>query len=380
MQQLYAYFYNRLTNISGAKTLLLPPMQTDNQKRYSQMQRSLSPRHIVLPVFIGLSVTAYMLYNEIEEDTFDFLHWTAKAVFWIFMGFIMMVVRDLAYMWRIRILTNKQLNWRASFNVIMLWEFSSAISPSVVGGTGPAIFFLYKEGINSGKSTAIVLTAIFLDELFFIFSVPLLIWFWGAQAFPTPEISSLSNVITYFWIAYGVIFLYTLLLAYALFINPKTVKNLLSYIFLFPLLKRWRLGARRLGNQLIITSRELKANASVAFWFKSVLSTIISWTGRYAVINCIFLAFFFNHLQPAEHFLVYARQLTMWILLLISPTPGGSGVAEYIFRDFLGDLIPNVGWAVPLAIIWRLISYYPYLIIGVIILPNWLRKKFFGKK
>ncbi len=280
-------------------------MQTDNQRSYKQMKRSLNPRYIIIPIVIGLLVTAYMLYGEVKEDTFDFLQWSVTTVFWMLMSLVMMFIRDLAYMWRLRILTHKQLSWRSSFNVIMLWEFSSAISPSVVGGTGPAIFFLYKEGINSGKSTAIVLTAIFLDELFFILMVPLLVLFWGQRAFPSQDISMLSQAITYFWIAYGVIFLYTLLLAYALFINPHTVKKLLSYLFLLPFLKRWRLKARKLGNQLIITSRELK-DKQWHFWLKSFVSTFLSWTGRYAVINCIFLAFFFHHLLPTEHLLVFS--------------------------------------------------------------------------
>ena len=110
---------------------------------------------------------------------------------------------------------------------------------------------------------------------------------------------------------------------------------------------------------------------------KSFLATFISWTARYWVINFLFLAFFLEHIGLREHFLIYARQLTMWIILLISPTPGGSGVAEYVFRDFLGDIIPNMQWAVPLAFLWRLISYYPYLLIGAIVLPKWLKKVFF---
>jgi len=66
----------------------------------------------------------------------------------------------------------------------------------------------------------------------------------------------------------------------------------------------------------------------------------------------------------------------MWIILLVSPTPGGSGIAEFIFSDFLGDIIPNADWAIPLAVLWRLISYYPYLFIGAIVLPRWLSKVF----
>ncbi len=353
-------------------------MDIADSNKYNKLKRTLSPTRIIFPIVLGLGVAAWLMYKDIKPDTFSFFEWSFAAVFWIFISFLMMAIRDLAYMWRIRILTDQKITWRNTFDVIMLWEFSSAVSPSVVGGTGPAIFFLYKEGLNTGKSTAVVLTAIFFDELFFIIMVPLMILLFGDRAFPSESISFLSNLQLYFWIAYSAIFAYTLLLFYALFVNPYTVKKLLSWIFLFPLIKRWRLKARKLSNQLIVTSEEFKGK-SLGFWLKTFLATILSWTARYWVINFIFLAFFFNDIGWAEHFLIYARQLTMWIILLISPTPGGSGIAEFVFTDFLGDIIPNLDWAIPLAIIWRLISYYPYLFIGAIVLPRWLRKVFFRK-
>jgi len=353
-------------------------MNISDAHKYNELKRKFSPSKIIFPIILGLGVAAWMMLRDIKPDTFSFFEWTIGTAFWIFVSFIMMAMRDLAYMWRIRILTDRKISWHDAFQVIMLWEFSSAVSPSVVGGTGPAIYFLYKEGVNLGKSTAVVLTAIFLDELFFIIMVPLMIFIFGDTAFPSEKISILSNLAFYFWIAYGLIFIYTLILIYALFINPYTIKKILSYIFLLPFLKRWRLQIRKLSNQLILTSQEFKGK-NFSFWLKSFSATFISWTARYWVINFIFLAFFLDSIGIREHFLIYARQLTMWIILLISPTPGGSGIAEYIFQDFLGDLIPNLDWAVPLAIIWRLISYYPYLFIGAIVLPRWLHKVFFKK-
>ncbi len=286
----------------------------------------------------------------------------------------MMAVRDLAYMYRIIVLTDNQLSWRQAFNVIMLWEFSSAISPSVVGGTGPAIFFLYKEGLSAGKSTAVVLTAIFLDEVFFVISVPLVYFAFGNNIFP-PETVSIDELIYAFYGGYIVIFIYTIFLTYALFINPHLFKSFISWIFLFPILVRWRLRARKSANQLIQTSKSIKRKP-FSYWFKSLLSTILAWTGRYWVVNFMLVAFFADRYNIVDHFLIYGRQLIMWIILLVSPTPGGSGVAEFVFSDFLGDFIPNESWNTPLAIFWRLISYYPYLFIGVIILPIWLRKVF----
>jgi uncharacterized protein (TIRG00374 family) len=67
----------------------------------------------------------------------------------------------------------------------------------------------------------------------------------------------------------------------------------------------------------------------------------------------------------------------MWSILLLSPTPGGSGLAEFVFAGFFGDMVP-IGLAVSLALVWRLVSYYPYLFIGSVVLPRWLRRVFKG--
>jgi uncharacterized protein (TIRG00374 family) len=87
------------------------------------------------------------------------------------------------------------------------------------------------------------------------------------------------------------------------------------------------------------------------------------------VVNFIILAF----TPVGEHLLIYARQLVMWSILLLTPTPGGSGFAEFAFSGFFQDFIP-IGLAASLALIWRLISYYPYLFIGSIVLPRWLKR------
>jgi glycosyltransferase 2 family protein len=80
----------------------------------------------------------------------------------------MMVFRDLAYMVRIRMLTNRQLSWKQSMNVILVWEFASALTPGVVGGSAVAMFILQREKIALGKSTAIVLVTAILDNFFYI--------------------------------------------------------------------------------------------------------------------------------------------------------------------------------------------------------------------
>ncbi len=335
---------------------------------------SLKPKRIIWPIIFGLGVSTILIYNSFNEETFSFVRFTWNTVFYTLLAFVMMAVRDLAYIYRIIVLSDYQLSWRQAFNVIMLWEFSSAVSPSVVGGTGPAIFFLHKEGVSGGKSTAVVLTAILLDEILFLLAVPVLYLIYGDNIFP-PESLKINEILFAFYGGYIAILVYTLFLIYALFINPHLFKSFVSWVFLFPILIRWRTRARRSANQLIRTSIKIKRKP-FKYWAKSFIATIFSWTARYWVVNVLLMAFFEERYNLYDHFLIFGRQLSMWIILLISPTPGGSGIAEYIFSDFMSGFVPNDSWFAPLALFWRLVSYYPYLIIGVIILPIWLKRIF----
>lgn len=314
------------------------------------------------------------------QDTLGDIDWTWTSTMWIFMALLGMVVRDLAYMYRIRVLTDNELSWRQSFRVIMLWEFASALTPSVVGGSGIAMFILNREKINLGKSTAIVLVSALLDELFYITMVAIVLIAIGtSNLFPVNLQKTIFGT-TFgtqglFWIGYGFIFILTTAILIGVFFIPRTLKYLLLQIFRLPILRRWRYNVIQIGDDIITTSKELKGKP-LMYWIKSFGSTYVSWTARYLVVNFLILAF----ISPEsgmisgfkEHVLIYARQLVMWVIMLISPTPGSSGVAEFAFSGFFKEFIP-LGLVGALALLWRLISYYPYLFIGAIILPKWLR-------
>src|SRR5690606_29183353 len=107
-----------------------------------------SPTRIFITVLIGLSVAFYLMYRDFDAQAFAVIEWGWENSLWIFVALCMMALRDLAYMYRIRVLTDFKLGLKQSFDVIMLWEFASAITPSVVGGSGVAIYFINKEGIN----------------------------------------------------------------------------------------------------------------------------------------------------------------------------------------------------------------------------------------
>lgn len=384
--------------------------------RTNQVKSFFSFRRLFLPILIGLSVSGYLLsqnlftsvfvevplgkgayvWQDINQDgfpapseyiaqplgnfektsTYDLLikiDWGWTSTLFITLAILTMVLRDFAYMVRLRILSDQQLSWKSAFHSIMLWETASAITPSVVGGSSIAMFILNKEGINLGKSTAIVMATALLDELFFILFVPLMFVIVGTEHL-FPEYMNLTlfgqnfNSFNVFLIGYGAIVVFVIFVSWGLFLHPKGLKKFLFLVFSLGVIKKWRKTALQTGNEIVIASDEFKLK-SWSYWLKSFGATTLSWISRYLTANLIIMAF----VVVDDHFLIIARQLVMWVVLLISPTPGGSGIAEMIFSSFLKDSSIHE-LALIAAILWRLIGYYPYLFIGAILFPSWLKK------
>ncbi len=304
--------------------------------------------------------------------------WHTKAIWALLAALLMVALRDLGYMYRIRLLTDKFLSWRKSFDVIMLWEFSSALTPSVVGGSGVAIFVVNREGVNLGKSTAVIFITALLDELFYIVSVPLVILLIGTDnLFPKEalfDVITPATLKTLFYAGYSFILVLTTLILLGIFYYPKQTKRLLVGLFSFRLIRRWRYRVAQLGDEIILASKAFRGK-NVSFWFKAFGSTVLSWAARFLTLNFILLAF----VGGFDHWEVIGRQLVMWVILLISVTPGSSGIAELLMPAFFlylpwedPSLAPVL--LVIAAILWRLLTYFPYLFVGAAILPSWLRR------
>jgi uncharacterized protein (TIRG00374 family) len=272
---------------------------------------------------------------------------------------------------RIRLLTHRELSWKSSLHVILLWEFASALSPGVVGGAGVAMFILNREKIALGRSTAIVFVTTMMDNLFYVLMIPFVFLFIDAeQLFPAQTVGQ-TSVHWIFWIGFAAIFAACLFLFSAIFIVPSLASWFLRNLFSLPILKRWKEKAVQTGKDIELSSAELRKESFI-YWVKVFLSTCGSWISRYLVINALLHAFL--TLGIIEHVVILGKQLVLWLFMLVSPTPGGSGVAEYAFGELLTSFSQSGLLLVALAILWRLISYFPYLFIGVLLLPRWLKK------
>jgi len=319
-----------------------------------------------------------VVFDQPLQSFYKLVRFNYATIFWLFIAFLMMAFRDLGYIIRLKILSDDKFTWMQCLRVTLLWEFTSAITPSAIGGTSVAILYVNKEGMNLGKSSAIVLATSFLDEIYFVVMFPLLFWLVGNALF-MGDISITNEFLDFAIIGYILKLSWIGFISYGLFINPRGFKWILLWIFRLPWIKKWRYQVAQVGDDLVNASSELK-HKTFSFWFKTLLATFFSWTARYWVLNMLLVSFFtMKAFTFQDHLVIFARQLAMWIMMLVSPTPGASGFSEYVFARYLGEFIPVAGFVVIMALAWRLVTYYPYLVIGMILLPKWIKDKF-GKR
>ena len=342
----------------------------------------------IWPVLVGTSATAAIAWWGFQQEVIDPMtqerthpldvlgsfQWNRRSLAAVAGLLGCIVLRDLGYMRRLRILTHQKLSWRQTFDSIVLWELASALTPSVVGGSAAAIWILKREGMRWGKSIATVFATALMDELFYLVAVPLM---FGLALFSNhpifPEIPNglhgvRSSLPLLFGLAYAFIAALTAIILWALVIRPEFTHRKLIEASGWNALRHWKNRIAQWADDLYEASQSLRSQ-SRHFWGQAFFATCFSWFARFATLNMVFLVFH----NSVPHAALIARQLVLWLVLTISPTPGSSGAAELGLSAVTSDLMGTT-YIVIVILLWRFSTYFLYLIMGAFVLPRWLLK------
>lgn len=336
---------------------------------------------IIIPVLLGIFVVVLLGFRDFDIELIKKINWSRTTVLWVIFGLLFMALRQFFISLRLKLIAEGRLTWRQCIDIGILWEFSSAATPSVVGGTAVALYLLSKEGLSPGRSTTYVLFSILLDGIFFLTFIPL-IWYLLGSNFLSPDISFTETLLgdrptgpasstgwVYFFLLGTIVTVCSALVtAYGLLVNPKLMGWLIRLVLKIPFLERWKEVGHKTADDLVIASKGIR-NKSARYWFSNLGVTFVIWIMRLAMVNITLLSV----MSIGNQLFIFGRSLILYLVMLLSPTPGAGGVAEGTFIWLLQDFIPEGSGAV-LALLWRAISFYIFLPIGLILLPAWLRR------
>ena len=337
--------------------------------------------HLWLAASIGLVVILGMMIREFDVDALGKIELAPRFFLGVSLAVLLFVVQNLMLSLRFRHLCQRKLSLSQSFRINVLCEFTSAVTPSAVGGSGLAFIYLNREGVTMGRSIFTMFAALLADEAFLAISSFLLYLLVPSDVlFCMADNMGVNMEVENEWIKGGIhlVFLgstlivavWTAILYLLLLHRPQMLGWVLKWCCKTPFLRRFQAKVEKFSQDMTMASIEAKQEG-MRFWTKLMGYTSMAWLSRFGIVVAILLAFQVH----GNMWVAWCRQWVMWMISILSPTPGGSGVAELMFRLYYSDFLPDASIAILAAMLWRLIFYYPFLIMGALELPMWIEKE-----
>jgi len=332
--------------------------------------KKLNFKKAFMPIACGLMITGLLSYKsgKIHNEILDLIlqpNWK-----YLCMAILTIILREVGHVCRLRMISQATLSWKSCIYIAILWEFASAVTPSVVGGGVVAVFIFSKEGLPLGRSLAYVIINGILDNLFYLIAASQGIFGHFESVFAILGDLS-SSIKAVFFTNYYILLVYTSIIWAGIFINPGILKWILMRVTSIKFLKRFRKKAYHMSQDIIITSKEFRGK-SVIFWIQLFLCTTLTWVVRYTFLN--FLIATYIKIPLTEHLVIFKKQLIIWTLMLIPIAPGGSGIAELSFQKCYETSLGDYMFLILL--LWRIATFYLYLAIGSFTIPKWIKRVF----
>lgn len=318
-------------------------------------QKYFSKKYLFISIALSVATMGFLIYFTYTPGVLE--HLKPKRLPGLGIALIVSFLRLWFVAAKIRYLSEKKLNWLASFRVMLSWDFTSSITPSTIGGAPMATYALTKEGFKLGQSTAIILYSVLLDQLWFALAVPILVVA-GLFFEVVPENIGMIGEASMLLLYIGLLS-YAGLMTYGVLINPNAIKKVVNVVFKLPFLRRWRDKVLAEVGNLVAYSHELRKKPA-GFLIKTFFFSTMSWLCRIALPTIVVLS-----MLPADIILSFLRSLAMNLAFLIMPTPGGSGGVEGLFAIFQGPLMDRKAFIGLAVFAWRIISYYITIGLGM---------------
>ena len=96
----------------------------------------------LLPIALSAGVAVWLFKKDIDMETLRSIRLDGRVIAGLLLALFFAFGRDFGLSWRFHTIADGALSWKRSFRTDLMCAFTSAITPSVVGGSALAIFYL----------------------------------------------------------------------------------------------------------------------------------------------------------------------------------------------------------------------------------------------
>lgn len=318
-------------------------------------------------ILIGILIyhsNTYGVYD-IEKSLFEGLKY--RYLFIIFACFALIMIFDSL---RTHVLLYKSTKIHRpilSYKSTAICRYYDCITPFSFGGQPFQVFYLNNRGVKAGIASSVPLAKYLFSQITFCV-ISLIMLILGASYYG----DSSRLVVTFSIISLCISFLFLIIIIFAS-VDKKILPNIILHITKFlnkiKLIKDYKITFTKTMRTLLEYQRSVRYYLK-SFW--TTFLTIVLSVGIIVLKACIPYLIYVYLLRgqvEATFFVVFSKFIICELATMFMPLPGGSGMAEISFSAlfatlFVGDNSGYLFWAV---LIYRIASYYIYLLQGFII-------------
>ena len=354
-------FRKKIKLLYGYKKVLTPEQK---EKKKAKKRKITNLLFFLLNIVI-LSIVLIVSFAG-QDDKSQVL---APTIDWKWIGVLIaivaltLIVESTKYFILIKTSTKKSRPYLA-FKVHTLGKYYDAVTPLSSGGQPFQMMYLNKNGIKGNVATSIPLVKYMVWQIVYVLLCSGILIY--NQFFSTVGTQVFSTVMAWIAVAGNLILLLAiLLLSVSKKVGPLIVIWILKLGSKLHLIKNYRVTFRKVMRFVVNYQKTMKYFAKNAW----VLISEIFLTFIETVLYNIIPYFIYKAFVPGGTLGIVdimVQSIICNLTLTFIPTPGASGGAEAFFASIFGGIFEgNYFW--PL-LIWRLSTYYIYLLLGLLVL------------
>lgn len=336
-------------------------------------------------ILIALAVIVYTAFNDLfgREEKFSWqvifdtignnAHFFVLALVALFFCFFFKAL-NLSIMSKA---LTKRFKLTTCFETAIVEHYYNNVTPLAVGGQTFAIMHLTRHGYDAGTSTSMAISTFFMHQLGFVvlgvFTLISLSPSINLFNLPSGSFDSLGVGLIKSAAIIGLSFCMTMPVLVLLFtIFPRVCSKLVSLVLhiagKLKLVKNPKLTTYKTLKAVVHNAKCLKKIGKNPFVL--ILAFIVSLLEQFASCAIAYFVLCFFGYSWTQTPIISFLQITQ-ICTLVSaavsfiPTPGNTGAADLTFYEIFKSGLAK-GLAFPAMLIWRILSYYSFLIIGFI--------------
>lgn len=349
------------------------------EKQKSKRQRWINFGFLML----NLVILAIILFFQIRSEgaiSFADLVSSKMNIGWLFAAIALFFLINALDAARISV-SIKQVTGRArpflSYKSTAICRFYDCITPLSTGGQPFQIFYLSKRGLNASTASSVPLSKYVYGQIVFILYTSIIL---VTSLFLHMDINPVLRTLSWIGLLLNAMLIVLIfMLSVSKKVAPRMVIGFLKFGSKLHLVKDYQATFKkviRMVKQYTATFKLFMKSGWNAF-----LQTLISIACLTATYTVPFVVYCMFTSAPSVEvwFQLMVLQIVCDLAISFIPIPGGGGSAELSFGALFGQYFKNCasGVSVWAMLIWRVMTYYGYLLQGILVI---LYDYLFGNK